>query len=69
MASRSEGKATNQAQEAAGGRKWARGSGETQAEEKRHRKFTEKLKSEVYPEGRIETITSALPPFIIPVCL
>ena len=38
---RSEGDATDQEQEAAGGRKWARGSGETQAEGKTNRKFIE----------------------------
>ena len=47
--------------EAAGGRKWARGSGETQAEGKTNRKFIgslqKKLKSEVHPEGRIGSIT------------
>ena len=61
VVNRSEGKATEQGQEAAGGRKWARGSGETQAEGEMNRKFIgslqKKLKSEVHPEGRIGNIT------------
>ena len=61
VVNRSEGEATDQGHEAAGGRKWARGSGETQAEGKTNREFIgslqKKLKSEVHPEGRIGSIT------------